>query len=144
MTGRDVVEHAKRPRRETIELAYAVCGGPLAWLAQVNVTYPLVAAPCFPGPDRNLSFPYGSHWAFILAIAVYLVLLALAVTAALLAIRLYKRFSAGSARSGHRFEGSGAGRLRFMAFCGILLGIGFSGMILLNGPALVMVPPCAI
>lgn len=34
--------------------------------------------------------------------------------------------------------------MRFLAFCGILLGTGFSGFILLNGLALVMVPPCAI
>jgi len=75
---------------------------------------------------------------------VYLILLALAVSAAILAWRLYKRFSAGRETSADHFEGSGIGRMRFLAFCGILLGVGFSGAILLNAFSLIVVPPCAI
>lgn len=136
MSGRSLVG--------ALEFAYAVAGGPLAWLAQINIVYPLVATPCFPGPSRNLEFPASAQWAFVLAVAVYLLLLALAVGSALLAWRFYNRFAAPRTSSGDHFEGSRAGRSRFLAFCGILLGTGFSGVILLNGFALVMVPPCAI
>jgi hypothetical protein len=127
-----------------LKLAYAVAGGPFAWLAQINLLYPLVATPCFPGAARNLAYPSSAQWAFVLAIAAYFLLLAVAIGSALVARALYRRFAAPDGWTGDHFEGSGAGRSRFLAFCGILLGTGFSAMILLNGPALVMVPPCAI
>lgn len=136
MSGRSVVG--------TLQAAYAVAGGPLAWLAQINIVYPLLATPCFPGPSRNLAFPAGAHWAFVLAVVVYFVLLAAAVLSGLVAFRLFNRLAASGHSTGNHFEGGGTGRMRFLAFSGILLGGGFSGVILLNGLALVMVPPCAI
>jgi len=72
------------------------------------------------------------------------VLLALSLSAAILAWRLYKRFSAGRQSPEDHFEGSGMGPQRFLAFWGILLGVGFSGAILLNAFSLIVVPPCAI
>jgi hypothetical protein len=135
MTGRSI--------GEGLELACAVAGGPVAWLAQVNLTYPLIAIPCFPGAARNLAFPGEARWAFILAIAVYLVLLCLAIASALLARKIYRRIPAAKSSADH-FEGAGAARIRFLAFCGTLLGTGFSGAILINGLSLLMVPPCAI
>lgn len=144
MNGRSIPDRDGRPTIGGLALAYAVGGAPMAWLGQINVVYPLLATPCFPGPDRNLIFPPNAQWAFILALAVYLVLLSLAVAAALLAWRIYKRLSAGGDSSGDHFEGSGVGRIRFLAFCGILLGVGFSGAILLNAFSLIVVPPCAI
>ena len=131
-------------RLKGLELAFAVACAPVAWLTQINVVYPLTATPCFPGPDRKLAFPADAQWAFVLAVAAYVVLLALAVSAGILAWRLYKRFSAGRETSADHFEGSGIGRMRFLAFCGILLGVGFSGAILLNAFSLIVVPPCAI
>jgi len=139
--------NTRRPshsRLKGLELAFAVAGAPLAWLTQINVVYPLTATPCFPGPDRKLAFPADAQWAFVLAVAAYVVLLALAVSAGILAWRLHKRFSAGRETSADHFEGSGIGRMRFLAFCGILLGVGFSGAILLNAFSLIVVPPCAI
>jgi len=144
VNGPPISDKHNRPLIRGPLLGYAVCGAPLAWLMQINVIYPLVATPCFPGPDRNLSFPQHAQWAFILAIAAYLVLLGLAVAATLLAWRIYKLSSAGGASSGDHFEGAGLGRIRFLAFCGILLGVGFSGAILLNAFSLIVVPPCAI
>lgn len=144
MSGRDLRQPAQRSLLKGLELAFAVAGAPLAWLTQINVVYPLTATPCFPGPDRNLAFPQHAQWAFVLAIAAYLVLLALAFSAAILAWRLYKRFSGGRETSADHFEGSGIGRIRFLAFCGILLGVSFTGFILLNAFSLIVVPPCAI
>ena len=144
MSGRSAPDRDNRPMIRGLALAYAVGGAPLAWLTQINVVYPLTATPCFPGPDRNLAFPPHAQWAFILAIAAYLILLAVAVSAGILAFRLYKSVSAESSSSGDHFEGSGVGRIRFLVFCGILLGVGFSGAILLNAFSLIVVPPCAI
>jgi hypothetical protein len=134
MTGRSVAAG--------LELAFAVAGGPVAWLAQMNLTYALLATPCFPGPTRNLQFPHGAGWAFILAIAIYLALLGLAFASAWTSRRIYRRIPGGS--SSDHFEGAGPARVRFLAFCGMLLGAGFGLVILVNAFALLMVPPCAI
>ena len=144
MSGRDTPQPGDHSLLKALELAFAVVGAPLAWLTQINIVYPLIATPCFPGPDRKLAFPADAEWAFVIAVAAYVVLLLLAISAAILAWRFYKGFSAGRQTSGDHFEGSGMGRRRFLAFCGILLGVGFSGAILLNAYSLVVVPPCAI
>lgn len=144
MSGRERPQQVQHSFLKGLELAVALAGAPLAWLAQITLVYPLFARPCFPGAERNLAFPKHSHWAFLLAIAGYVALLAIAVSAAFLAWRLYRRFSAGCGASGHHFEGSGIGRMRFIAFFAILLGVGFSAVILLNAFSLIVVPPCAL
>ena len=127
-----------------LELAYAVAGGPVAWLAQMNLDYPLVATPCFPGPQRNLMFPANAQWAFVAAVVIYLALVAAAVGSGIVARQLFRRLRAGNSESSGHFEGAGPGRVLFLAFAGMLLGFGFSIAILINSIALMVVPPCAI
>jgi hypothetical protein len=139
------MSNSPRPSlRDRLELGFAVCGGPLAWLAQINLTYPLFATPCFPGPVRNLVYPLQSEWAFVLAVAVYVALLAIAALSALLSLRIYRRFQQAGSSSGDNFEAAGIGRMRFLAFSGMLLGTGFSGLLLVNALPLLLVTPCAL
>lgn len=135
---------SKRTFFRNLLLAYGVVGGPLAWLSQINVDYPLVATPCFPGPERRLSFPSGADWAFAVAIAVYVGLFLFALGAGLVSRSSWKRLGEGISGSGDHFEDSGSGLTRMLAFWGMLLGFGFSIVILLNAFALLTVPPCAL
>lgn len=146
MTDEPLTHHPS-PRRGQVggmELAFALAGGPLAWFAQLNVNYALTAQPCFPGPHRNVELPGDAHWAFAAAIVVYLLLLAVAVAAGLLSLRLFKRTRNETVGSNADVEEAGTGRTRFLAYWGMLMGFGFAVVILVNAVALIMVPQCAM
>ena len=146
MTDEPLTHHPspKRGRVGGFELAFALWGGPLAWFVQLNVNYALVAQPCFPGPNRNLELPGEAQWAFVAAVVVYLLLLAVAVAAGLLSVRLFQRTRDETVGSDTDVEEAGTGRTRFLSYWGMLLGFGFAVVILVNAAGLIMVPPCAI
>lgn len=144
MNGRILDRKSRRNLVTGLEHVYAVCGGPVSWLAQINLVYPLVATPCFAGPQRNLSFPPDAHWAFIAALVIDLALLVAAAASGLLSGRIFTRSGGADERSREHFERAGVGRLQFLTYWGMLLGFGFSVLILLNAIAFIMVPPCAI
>lgn len=127
-----------------VELVAAVAGGPLAWLAQMNLLYPLVGDPCFTASQRQLSYPANGEWSFVVGVLVYLTALLVSLGAAWLSLRLLKRLKGRAARPHQHFEKREIGRLRFSAYCGMLLGVGFSILILLNGLSLMVIHPCAL
>ena len=133
-----------RKRIAASGLAYAVCGGPIGWLAQINLDYPLLATPCFSGADRNLSVPAGAVGTIVAAAVLYVGILLFAAGSGLTAYFLFKRLTDGRLGSASHFEQAGTGVSRFLAFWGILLGFGFSIVILLNAIAFLMIPPCAL
>lgn len=104
--------------------AFALAGGPLAWLVQLAFGYALAARSCYAGPDRLVLGP-GSWWTLILLLACLAIALA-----------------GGAVAAGLRRAADRA--LRFLAGWGMLLGFGFAGLILLNAIALAGVPPCAL
>ena len=146
MSDQGLTNHPSPKRRRVggRELAFALWGGPLAWFAQLNINYALVATPCFPGPHRNLQLPGNAQWTYVLAIIVYLMLLAVAVCAGLLSARLFRRVGGETAGSDADVEEAGTGRTRFLSYWGMLLGFGFAVVILVNAAALIFIPPCAI
>lgn len=104
--------------------AFALAGGPLAWLVQLAFGYALAARSCYAGPDR-LAFGQIGWGTLILLLGCFGIALA-----------------GGAVAAGLRRAGDRA--LRFLAGWGMLLGFGFAGLILLNVIALVGVPPCAL
>jgi hypothetical protein len=123
-------------------LGFATLGAPLAWFVQLNANYALLAQPCFPGPERNIELPADAAWTWPAALGVYALCLIIALAALATALRLFRRTRDEDAEHQAEMQEAGAGRTRFLAYWGILLGIGFAVVIFVNLLALVMVPPC--
>ena len=132
----------QRGRAGGLALAFAMLGGPAAWFIQLNVNYGLLSQPCFPGPERNAELPAYAFWTVPTALVVYALCLLAALGATLVAVRLYRRTRGEQAHHEGDVEEVGNGRTRFLAYWGILLGVGSSFVIFVNLLALSMVPPC--
>jgi len=139
--------HHPSPKRHSVapwRLGYALLGGPLAWWAQLNISYGLAVTPCFPGPERNLQLPGDATWILWVTAIAYLALLAMAVGAGLTAVQVYRKVQGEDAGSDAEVDEAGTGRTRFLAYCAMLLGFGFAAVILVNVAALLVVPPCGV
>jgi hypothetical protein len=136
------MSHHPAPQRDRVavwETTLGLGGGPLAWILQLAAGYAIVVAPCYTGPDREAA-GQASLW----AIALYLFCLALALAGGLVSLIVYRRTRREVEGSAGDLLEAGHGRTRFLALWGSLLGFGFAGVILVNGIALVGVPPCAL
>jgi hypothetical protein len=136
------MSHHPAPQRDRVavwETTLGLGGGPLAWILQLVAGYAIVVAPCYTGPDREAA-GQASLW----AIALYLFCLALALAGGLVSLIVYRRTRREVEGSADDLLEAGHGRTRFLALWGSLLGFGFAGVILVNGIALVGVPPCAL
>jgi hypothetical protein len=134
------LEHESPPpatRTGRLALIFAVAGGPLAWLVQLNTNYGLLGQPCYPGPDRNAAIPNHSLWVWPVALAIYIFCLVIALLSAIVAISVYRRALAGDPQGRDS-------RNCFLGFSGIICGLGFSAVIFANIVALITVPPCAM
>lgn len=134
------LEHESPPpasRTGRLALVFSVAGGPLAWLAEINSNYGLLGQPCYPGPERNVVMPQHAMWVWPLAIAIYVLCLAVALSSALVAVGVYRRARAGDP------EGRDS-RNCFLGFSGMICGFGFSAVIFANLLALIVVPPCGM
>jgi len=133
-----------RPIRVSLwELAFGVAGGPLAWFLQLNVGYGLASWPCFPGDNRMSAPVAGYSWSYPAMVAALAsgVLIALAATWVSWGT-LKKTREVGP--DGHRepLEIRTA-RTRFLAFWGVIYGIGFAVTTLLTAVAFIVLPRCA-
>lgn len=124
-------------------LFFGLCAGPLVWAFQLLSNFALASYSCYPHaiPRTTLVPGWGWVWAVLLTIN----LVALAVTLAATAVS-WRNWSGarrdGSDYSGHVLE-TRRGRTRFLAAIGIMTGIGFSGAIVFNTIALIIMPSCA-
>ena len=140
------MSHHPAPHRDRvtfIELAFGVAGGPLAWFAQLNAGYALASWPCFPQDQRMASPLEGYAWSGAAMVAVMIAAVCIALLAIGISWRAFQRTrDEGSGDHGHLME-VGTGRTRFLAFWGVVLGIGFTLATLLTGIAFVVLPRCA-
>lgn len=130
------VPNADRLRaRFSPHTAFGVIGGPLAWFTQLLAGYALASGPCFLH-DQRLLTP-GRYFAWTHAGMVVVLLLCTLVALAAFWVswqnlrRLSERVSAG------------AGRARFIATWGVVLGAGFCVATLLTGIGIGLLPRCA-
>lgn len=140
MERRRGLEHdvpAPHSRRERHMLWFAVLGGPLAWLVQLNANYGLFSQPCYPGPERNLTLPGHAAWVWPVSLIVYVICLTVAAASAITAVMVLRR-----ARSGDP-DGKDS-RDCFIGYSGILLGGGFAAVILANLVVMIGVPACVL
>ena len=136
------MSHHPAPHRDRVarwELALGVAGGPIAWIVQLGVGYAIAASPCYTGPDRNAA-GVASWW----VVALYLLCVALALAAGVVALRVFLRTRREVEHETGSLLDRGHGRTRFVGLWGMLLSFGFAGAILVNAIAIVGVPACAL
>jgi hypothetical protein len=142
----DAITRHPAPHRDRVsglELGFAVAGGPIAWFLQFTVGYALASWPCFPGDHRMQVPMVGYAWSFPAMVAVMLAGVVIALLAFWVSWRAFQRTrDEGGGDHRHLLE-TGAGRTRFLALWGVLLGSGFAVASLVTGVAFVFLPRCA-
>jgi len=121
-------------------LWFGIFGAPAAWAVQTIVGYSIVAHYCFPDglPVRTPAFG-GTRAVSGLVVAVALVI---AVLALFTAVRIWKATRLGHRAENHEQLETGEGRIRFMAFAGVLLSTVFLFAVLMNAVPLVTSAVC--
>jgi hypothetical protein len=125
------------------ETLFALFGGPIAWFIQMNAGFALASQPCFQDGLRLIE-PIGiSDRSRGIMIAVIVIAFAVALASAALAWRMYLR-TEDEAKGDHRHVMEvGAGRTRFLALWGVMLGSGSAIATILTAAGVVVLPRCA-
>jgi hypothetical protein len=131
-----------RDRVALAELGFSLAAAPLAWGAQLVLSYGLASHVCFGG-----SAPRGgqaAHWtaAMSLLLATQLVALAIALIGAAMAYRLWRATRREVSDEPHEMIEAGRGRTRFLALWGLMTSLGFAGAILFGVIGSLLVPLC--
>ena len=125
------------------DIAFALFGGVAAWAMQLAVNYGVASHACFPraGGTRLERI----DWASVVSplVLVNFAAVVLAVAAVLLAWRNWRTTRDEHHGGRHHLLETGEGRSRFLAACGIGMGLFFLLVILANAVSLFMVSPCA-
>jgi hypothetical protein len=133
------------PHRRRISIAAlfsALLAAPLAWSAQLLVNYGLASHACFAKETPSHFFRRGWEWVGSATIAVNLACLAIAITAIIASLSIWRR-TREEAPGGHESAlDIGQGRTRFLAIWGVWSGVWFALQILFATVAIFWVPPC--
>jgi hypothetical protein len=139
--SRHPAPHADRVKMG--EIFFGVLGGPLAWYLQLCAGYALASTPCFRDGVRIAAPPPVLQWtwpAMIVAMLAGIAIALLALAVSWLAFRRTQQEAAGG--SAHLLE-VGAGRTRFLALWGVLLGSAFAVATAITALAFILLPRCA-
>jgi hypothetical protein len=134
------------PKRHAMRLResfFALFGGPLAWFVQLNLGYGLASQPCFRDGERTVAPHWFPDWTWAAMIALMILACAIALLAALVAWRAYARTEDEAAGDRRHLLEVGAGRSRFLALWGIVLGAGAALATILTAVAFFVLPRCA-
>ncbi len=145
VTPQDVSPHPP-PHPEHLNMAemfFGVLGGPLAWYLQLCAGYALASAPCFRDGIR-LAAPLALlQWtgpAMIVTMLTGVIIALLAFGVSGRALRRTRQHAGGGPV--HLLEGR-AGRTRFLALWGVLLGGAFAVAAAMTAVAFMLIPRCA-
>ncbi len=145
MTQDAALSHHPAPLRHQQsrgEALFSVFGGPVAWFVQLCAGYALATWPCFPQDHRRVLPQSGYLWSFPLMVALLIAGVVVALAAFGVAWRTFRR-TRNEAGGDHRhLMEVGAGRTRFIALWGMLLGAGFAVATSLTAVAFLLVPRC--
>jgi hypothetical protein len=125
------------------ESFFGVFGGPAAWFIQLCAGYGLASQPCFVNGARVAQLPANSHWTWIAMVILMIAAAAVALLAFLVSWRAFKRTQHEVRGNEVHLMETGAGRTRFLALWGMLLGLGFAVTTALTAVAFVTLPRCA-
>jgi amino acid transporter len=145
MTQDAAMSHHPAPLRHQVSLAeatFGITGGPLAWFVQLCAGYALATWPCFPSDHRMLIPQSGYAWSFPLMVALLIAGVVVALAAFGVSWRTYARTRDEAGGNHRHLIEVGAGRTRFLALWGMLLGAGFAVATSLTAIAFLLVPRC--
>jgi hypothetical protein len=138
-----------RPGREPADagvmragaLWFGLFGAPFFWSTQLIITYALAAHTCYPRHAPLLMFASPAARAAVCTVIV--AALGGSATATAVAVRNCRsaRFGRAGAEAA-RDATVRAGRTRFMAYAGVLLGALFTGGVVMSGAAVLLLPMC--
>jgi amino acid transporter len=137
MTQQTALSQHPAPLRHQLsigEALFGVFGGPLAWFVQLCAGYALATQPCRSQSSYAGSFPV------MVALLIAAVLVALAAFG--VSWRTYARTRDETGGDHRHLMEVGAGRTRFLALWGMLLGAGFAVATSLTAIAFLLVPRC--
>lgn len=140
------LSHHPAPHRYRVasaSIAFGVLGGPLAWFVQVCAGYALASAPCFADAQRKAQPLAHLRWTWPAMIALLIGCVGVALAAFAVSYRSYARTCDESGGDQHHLMEVGAGRTRFLALWGLLLGAGFAVATALTAVAIVVLPRCS-
>ena len=147
MTARhdSLLHHPARHRERVLcyESALGLIGGPLAWFLQLCAGYALASWPCFANDDRTLTPLAGYAWTWPAMVLAMLAGVAIALTSFWISWRAFVRVRDESDGDHRHLMEVGAGRTRFLALWGMLLGGGFALATLVTAVAFLVLPRCA-
>jgi predicted histidine transporter YuiF (NhaC family) len=126
-----------------LETAFGLWGGPLAWYVQLCCGYALASQPCFSG-GRRLAAPVAAlQWTWAAMVLLVLAAVVTALLSLLVSWRAYRRTRDQTSTDPHELVDAGAGRARFVALWGMLLGGGFALATAVTAVAFITLPRCA-
>lgn len=140
------LSHHPAPHRERVslwELGFGVIGGPLAWFLQFNAGYALASWPCFPADQRMSSPLAGYAWSMSAMVGTLIGGVLIALAALWVSWRALQRTREEGPGDHHHLMEVGAGRTRFLALWGVVLGGGFAVATLVTAVAFIVLPRCA-
>lgn len=140
------LSHHPAPHREravTLELAFGLLGGPVAWFGQLCAGFALSSWPCFPN-DQHMRIPLpGFGWTWSAIGLVCLAAFAIALSAMFVSSRLLRRTRDEDHGSHAHLAEVGAGRTRFLALWGTIAGGAFAVATAFTAVAFFILPRCA-
>lgn len=122
-------------------LWFALFGAPAAWSVQLLVNYPLAAHFCYPGTMPLNTPTFGGLRATLIAVNMLMLLTTLAAGAA--AIVTWRAARNRMAGSHDPVLEDGSGRVRYMAYAGMLFSGLFLIAVLMSAMPLFIVPMCS-
>jgi len=145
MTSSSATTADPSPQRARVGLAillFGLIGAPGAWFVQLVASYAVASHACFPYmlPHHDAPQAWPEIWYGLLAINI--VALCTALICALTSYKSWNMTHEEQAGNSTDLMEIGEGRTRFIALCGVILGLGFFVAILFDSVALFAVPPC--
>jgi amino acid transporter len=141
-----VLSQYPAPPRHQLALSsamFGLIGGPLAWFVQLCAGYALASGPCFAQSQRATQPLEGFAWTWPAMIALLIAGVIVALAAFAVSYRTFVRTRDEAGGDQHHLMEVGAGRTRFVALWGMLLGSGFAVATALTAVAFLVLPRCA-
>jgi len=125
------------------ESVLGLFGGPLAWFVQLCCGYALASERCFKDGERLADPMDHLHWTSQAIAALMVLAVAVAIVSFIVSWGAFKRTRQEIPGDPLHLLETGAGRTRFLALWGMLLGAGFAAATALTAVAFITLPRCA-
>ncbi|HEY3731020.1 MAG TPA: hypothetical protein VGL28_07130 [Steroidobacteraceae bacterium] len=132
-----------RDRVSMLAALFGLVGGPLAWFIEVCVGYALASPPCFTNTSRATRPAPQLDWTWPAMIGLMVLCVLVALVACAVSYRALLRTRTESQGDHEHLMEVGAGRTRFLALWGTLLGAGFALAAAATAIAYGVIPRCA-